>query len=71
MPTLALNAPLPSARKNAPQPKSGGKSAPKSKRMDNEDKPKSKRQYNKKNTDYLVSKAKGKSARGGKGKSKK
>ena len=32
MPTLAMNAPLPNARKNAPQPKSGGKSAPKSKR---------------------------------------
>lgn len=32
MPTLAVNAPLPSARKNAPQPKSGGKSATKTKR---------------------------------------
>ena len=60
MPTLALNAPLPSeknARKNAPQPKSGGKSAPKSKR-ENADKPKpqasrpqGKRKYNKK-SDY-------------------
>ena len=55
MPTLAMNAPLPSeksARKNAPQPKSGGKSAlpkntAKSKR-ENTDKPKSKRKYNKK-----------------------
>ena len=60
MPTLAMNAPLPNARKNAPQPKSGGKSAPKSKRMDKEEKPKSKRKYNKKNTDYWVGKAKGK-----------
>ena len=57
-----MNAPLPSenARKIAPQPKSGGKSAPKSKRMEKEEKPKSKRKYNKKNTDYWVSKAKGK-----------
>ena len=56
MPTLAMNAPLPdekNARKNAPQPKSGGKSAPKSKRK-----------YQKKNTEYWVNKAKGKKGKG-------
>lgn len=48
MPTLAINMPLPqNARKIAPQPKSGGKVAPKSKRT-----------YTKKNMDYWNKKSK-------------
>jgi len=48
MPTLAMNMPLPqNARKNAPQPKSGGKVAPKSKRT-----------YTKRNMDYWNKKSK-------------
>ncbi len=68
MPTLAMNMNLPNeksgqkdARKIAPQPKSGGKSAltknsPKSKR-ENTDKPKPKRKYNKR-SDYWKKKKK-------------
>ncbi len=52
MPTLAMNAPLPNARKNAPQPKSGGKSAL------TKNSAKSKRGYQKKKMDYWNKKGK-------------